>query len=181
VTGRPRQSTIRLVPFGERHLPGFAALLADPAVQRFTRVPAPAPPDFPETWLALYEQGRRDGTREALAIVEGDDEVFAGVALAFDIESDARTAELGYVIAPAARGRGVGTHALALLTDWAFSHLGLLRIELMISVENSASRRVAERCGYVREGVLRSVYVKEGLREDLELWSLLPGDPRTQA
>ena len=35
---------------------------------------------------------------------------------------------------------------------------------------------VAERAGYVKEGVLRSLYVKEGLREDHELWSCLSTD-----
>ena len=48
----------------------------------------------------------------------------------------------------------------------------------MISVENQASKVVAERAGYVREGVLRSLYVKEGLREDHELWSRLSSDDR---
>jgi len=51
------------------------------------------------------------------------------------------------------------------------------RLELRISVDNVASKRVAERCGYTRDGVLRSLYVKEGLREDTEVWSRLPGDP----
>jgi len=90
---------------------------------------------------------------------------------------EAATAELGYVVASAARGRGVATAALGLLTDWALEELGAERLELRISVDNVASKRVAERCGYVRDGVLRSLYVKEGLREDTEVWSRLPGDP----
>ena len=48
----------------------------------------------------------------------------------------------------------------------------------MISVDNEASKLVAERAGYLKEGVLRSVYVKPGVREDHELWSCLPSDPR---
>jgi RimJ/RimL family protein N-acetyltransferase len=96
--------------------------------------------------------------------------------MAFGIEAEARSGELGYVVAPAARGRGVATTALRLLTEWGFEERGLLRLELMISVENAASKVVAERAGYVKEGVLRSLYVKEGLREDHELWSCLPSD-----
>ena len=84
-------------------------------------------------------------------------------------------------MAPAARGRGVGTKALRLLTEWAFGERGLLRLELMISIDNQASKIVAERAGYVREGVLRSLYVKEGVREDHELWSCLPSDGWRQA
>jgi RimJ/RimL family protein N-acetyltransferase len=166
---------MRLEPLAERHLPGFAAILADDDVLRFTRVPVPVPPGFEHTWLQAYEQGRGDGTREAFAIVEG--EAFLGLALAPRIDRETRTAELGYVVSPTARGRGVATEALRLLTDWSFSALGALRLELLINVENEASKRVAERCGYQREGVLRSLHVKQGLRGDTEIWSRLPTDP----
>jgi RimJ/RimL family protein N-acetyltransferase len=166
---------VRLVQFAERHLPAFERMLDDPDVKRFTRLPVPAPPGFPRTWLGRYEQGRRDGSSEAFAIVDDADE-FLGCAMAFGIEADEGTAELGYVVAPSARGRGVATEALRLLTDWGFTERGLLRIELLISVDNLASIRVAERAGYVKEGVLRSLYVKDGRREDHELWSCLPGD-----
>jgi RimJ/RimL family protein N-acetyltransferase len=168
--------TVRLEPFGRSHLAEAAALTEDPDVLRFTRVPEPVPPEFATTWLAAYEAGRRDGTREAFAIVDGDG-VFLGMAVAPRIDRPALTAELGYVVARAARGRGVATRALALLTDWAFREQGLLRAELLISVDNDASKRVAERCGYVREGVLRSLHVKQDRREDTELWARLPGDP----
>jgi RimJ/RimL family protein N-acetyltransferase len=36
---------------------------------------------------------------------------------------------------------------------------------------------VAERCGYVHEGTLRSSHLKQGIRIDAELWSRLPADP----
>ena len=100
------------------------------------------------------------------------------MALAPVVEREAATAELGYIVARAARGRGVATAALDLLTDWALLELGLQRLELRISVGNTASKRVAERCGYVREGVLRSVYLKRGVREDIEVWSRLASDVR---
>ena len=166
---------VRLVQFAERHLPAFEGMLDDPDVQRFTRLPVPAPPGFPRTWLARYEQGRCDGTSEAFAI-EDDAGEFLGCVMAFGIEEEARTGELGYLVAAGARGRGVGTAALRLLTEWGFTERGLVRLELMISVGNEASKLVAERAGYVREGVLRSLYVKEGVREDHELWSCLPSD-----
>jgi RimJ/RimL family protein N-acetyltransferase len=80
------------------------------------------------------------------------------------------------VVAPEARGRGVARRALELLTDWTFSELGVERIELRIAADNPASSRVAERAGYVREGVLRSVHFKEGIRTDQEIWSRLRSD-----
>jgi RimJ/RimL family protein N-acetyltransferase len=165
---------IELEPLAPEHLPGVEAMLDDPDIVRFTRIPVPAPRGFAQAWLERYEQARRDGTREAFAIV--DDGEFLGVALAASIEPEARQCELGYMVARAARGRGVATEALHLLTDWAFG-LGMLRAELHISVGNEASKRVAERNGYRLEGVLRSLWFKGDQREDSEIWSRLPSDP----
>ena len=167
---------IRLELLSDSHAAAVADLVEDADTQRFTRIPVPPPADFARTWIEAYERGRSDGSREGFAIV-GDDGTFLGLALAVRIEREAAEVELGYVVAPAARGRGVASEALRLLTDWAFEELAAQRIELVISVDNPASRRVAERCGYVCEGVLRSVYVKPGVRDDAELWSRLPTDP----
>jgi RimJ/RimL family protein N-acetyltransferase len=167
--------THRLVPLSVEHLAAAQRMVEDPAVRRFTRVPDPPPPDFAQTWYAAYERGRDDGSREAFAIVDADGG-FLGLALAPSIDRAARTAELGYVVAPEARGRGVATAGLRLLTEWAFRELGAERLELLISVENPASKRVARHCGYTYEGTLRSVHVREGLRENTEIWSRLPGD-----
>ena len=170
-------ASVRLTPFDPSHLAAFAALADDPDVQRFTRFPASPPANFAQTWLRRYEEGRRDGTREAFALLDPAAGEFLGIGVAPRIDQPGRTAELGYLVAPAARGRGVATEALRLLTAWGFSEVGALRLELLISVENAASKRVAQRCGYVREGVLRSAHFKDGLREDTEVWSRLPTDP----
>jgi len=168
--------SIRLEPLGAEHVADVEAMLGDPDLLRFTRIPEPVPPGFASAWLERYEEGRRDGSREAFAIVGGEGE-FLGIAMAPRIDRESQTAELGYVVAPVTRGRGVATEALRRLTAWAFEELGMLRLELMISVENPASKKVAERCGYVFEGVLRSLYFKPGLREDTEIWSRLATDP----
>ena len=167
---------IRLEQLGESHEAALAPVVEDPDVQRFTRIPVPVPRDFARAWIDAYDRGRREGTREGFAILD-DGGTFLGLALAVRIERDAAEVELGNLVAPAARSRGIATEALRLLTAWAFEELAAERIELIISIDNPASRRVAERCGYVLEGVLRSVYVKPGVRDDVELWSRLPTDP----
>jgi len=168
--------SIRLEPLNESHLAAVAAMLADPDVLRFTRVPDPTPPDFAREWLQLYEAGRENGTREGFAAVGGDGR-FLGVALAFDIDRAEGELELGYIVSPEARGRGAGTAILRALTDWAFAEAGAARIRLVIDVENPASLRVAERSGYVREGVMRSTYFKNGQRIDAVLMSRIASDP----
>lgn len=165
---------MRLELLEGRHVGAVSALLDDPEVLRFTRVPEPPPPSFPHDWIDRYTRARRDGTAEAFAAVD-DDGSFVGLALAPSIDREAAEMELGYIVAPAARGRGVASWMLRALTDWAFAE-GAQRLVLIINVENTISERVAARCGYTREGVMRSIHLKQGIRTDAALWSRLPSD-----
>ena len=170
------ESAIRLEPFGPDYIDEIRPWLDDPDVLRFTRIPDPQPPKFLEGWLRSYEDGRRSGTREAFWVIAFDG-ALVGLAVVPRIETETRTAELGYVVAPGARGRGIATAALGLLTAWAFSERGMVRLELLIGIGNDASKRVAANCGYTFEGVLRSLYFKQGRHEDTEIWSRLASDP----
>jgi RimJ/RimL family protein N-acetyltransferase len=167
---------VTLEPFGAQHVPEVTAMLGDPDLLRFTRVPQPPPPGFARDWLTRYEDGRAEGTREAFAAV-GEHGRLLGLALVPEIDAAAQEAELGYVVAPGARGRGVATAMLEELTRWAFEERGLLRVHLVIDVANPASEAVARRCGYVHEGTLRNTFVKSGApRADVSVWSRLASD-----
>lgn len=168
--------SIRVVRFEPHHLHRFEAMLDDPDIVRFTPMPAPVPEGFGPVWLGRYESGRADGTREAFAIVD-DDEDLLGIAVAPAINPTARETELGYLVAPWARRRGVATAALTWLTAWAFEECGMLRAYLRINVGNAGSVAVARRCGYTYEGTLRSTWLKDEQRVDTEVWSRLPSDP----
>jgi len=89
---------------------------------------------------------------------------------------DERRCEIGYWLAPWARGRGAATRAVALLAPWALRELGLARVALHTTPDNEPSQRVAERAGFTREGVLRSYEERDGRRLDVLLFSLLPAD-----
>jgi RimJ/RimL family protein N-acetyltransferase len=91
-----------------------------------------------------------------------------------------RRSGMGYWLAEHARGRGIATHAVRLLAAWAFDVLRLERLEVMIHPENIASQRVAERCGFQREGLLRSHMLKQKTdeRRDSLVYGLLPDDFR---
>jgi RimJ/RimL family protein N-acetyltransferase len=170
---------MRLELFADEHLPSLDALFADPLSLRFTRIPEPAPPGYGRLWLDMYEEARRDGSREAFAAVD-DDGTFLGLALAPEFDRKAREVELGYIVVPDARGRGVATAMLRALTAWAFEQ-GALRATLIIGVDNPVSQHVAERCGYVLEGVMRSIHFKGEQRTDAGLWSRLPSDDEAAA
>ena len=146
---------IQLAPLAAEHAPAMDELARDDDVARFTRVPEPVPEGFGERWVERYTRGRDEGTNAAFAIVEAESGGVLGFIGLVKLDLETQEAEAGYIVASHARGRGVATRALRLLTSWAFVELPLERIELLIDVENPASEVVAQRCGYTREGVLR--------------------------
>jgi len=90
---------------------------------------------------------------------------------------DYQTAEVSYYVAAAARGRGLATRTVLLLARWAFDELGIQRLELRAHPDNEPSIRVAERAGFMREGVERASRAwPDGTRFDSVLFSLLPKD-----
>ena len=161
-------AAVTIVRFGQEHLEPFRALAADPLVLRFTRFPDPLPEGFAESWLARYEAGRAAGTMEGFAILAGG--VFAGIAVVPEIDRARNAAELGYAVSPEARGRGVATAALELLTQWAFNEAGIERAELQIGAANEASKHVARACDYRYLHTEPHVRVKPGRIEDSAHW-----------
>ena len=164
---------IRLEPLTAAHAEAMDTLARDQDVARFTRVPEPVPDGFAARWVERYTRGRDERTNDGFAIVDAESGDFLGFMALVNLNLETQEAEAGYIVASHARGRGVATRGLRLLTDWAFGELPLERIELFIDVENSPSEIVAQRCGYTREGVLRWTYLKPGLRSDTIVYSKL--------
>ena len=75
-------------------------------------------------------------------------------------------------------GRGFVTEAVHLLVDYLFGAKKEHRIHLVIVGENGASRRIAEKCGFVLEGTVRGAFFNDGRNQDVLLYSLLRTDPR---
>jgi RimJ/RimL family protein N-acetyltransferase len=150
-------------------------MVEDAAVVRFTRVPADADETFVRGWIKRYEDGLDDGSRAGFAI-RGNDGAFLGFAALVELDLERREAEIGYMVDPVARGRGIASRAVELLTCWSFEELGLIRVELRIDVENPASERVARKSGYRQDGVLRNVHFKADARCDVGVWSRLSHD-----
>jgi RimJ/RimL family protein N-acetyltransferase len=162
-----------LEPLEQRHaLPLLAIIEGDDDVVRFTRVPPNADESFVRGWIRRYENGWEDGTCAGFAVVDRAGNVLGFTSLG-DLDLPAAEAELGYMVDRRARGRGIATRSVELLTRWSFDELGLERIELMIQPENTSSQRVAERTGYELEGVLRSKHIRDGRRGDFGVWSQL--------
>ncbi|GAA2054911.1 GNAT family protein [Catenulispora yoronensis] len=90
---------------------------------------------------------------------------------AFDAESG--VCEIGVWTEPAGQGRGLVSAAVRHLLDYALIARGLTRAEWHCSPANERSWAVAKRMGMTVEGVLRSAYVVNGERQDVQVWSVL--------
>jgi RimJ/RimL family protein N-acetyltransferase len=103
--------------------------------------------------------GPRPGQWVQLAI-DDIDGTFIG-DLAVYIDTDIRTAMIGYSIHPAYQGRGYATEAAGALIDRLFDRLHVHRVAATLDPENLASARVLERLGFRYEGrALKAAYVR---------------------
>jgi len=130
-----------------RHRPedaeGIYEQCQDPDMMRFTTIPVPYGRSDVDWFLAHVAAGWAEGSLAAFAIeVEGR---FAG-STDLRLQKSA-WAEVGFGLAPWARGRGVMTRALRLLLEWGFTELALDGVQWRAVVGNETSRRVAQKCG----------------------------------
>jgi ribosomal-protein-alanine N-acetyltransferase len=89
------------------------------------------------------------------------------------------TAEMGYWLAEPYWGKGIMTDAVQFLTTWAFRELKLHRLSAEPYATNTASHRVLEKAGFIRESVLRSSVFKDGKILDQFIYSQI-GNVGTQ-
>jgi ribosomal-protein-serine acetyltransferase len=89
------------------------------------------------------------------------------------IDSLNRRTEIGYWLDERHQGRGIVTRATARLTDYAFKEQDCNRVILQCAVGNLKSRAVAERLGFVKEGILREAEWLYDHYVDLVVYSML--------
>ncbi len=161
---------------------GIVEACNDPDVVRWTTVPTPpggyARSDA-EEFLELVAQGWTSG--EALNWVvevarDGQPQFAGGVTLTARGDGEV---ELGFLLHPAARGRGVMSSAVRLVRDYAFDVLGVEVIRWRAVVGNWGSRRVAAAAGFVFDGTVRRTLVHRGSRLDGWVATITRDDPRT--
>jgi RimJ/RimL family protein N-acetyltransferase len=165
-------------PWGEDgDLEALVEACNDPAIASFLDlIPQPYTRRDAAAYLDLCRHGWRDGSMTNFAIVvEGPAVGSVGVRTA---ELEPGVAEVGYWVAAPARGKGVCTRAVRLVSQWVLERPGMARLQLRADEQNVASNRVAQNAGFTREGVLRSSHYNRRLdrRVDFVMYSLLPSD-----
>lgn len=79
---------------------------------------------------------------------------FIGICSIFDLKKGRDSGEIGYWIDPKFSGHGFMSEAVTAVSD-AFFKMGCHRIQIVANIKNTASCKVAEKCGFEREGVIR--------------------------
>ncbi|MER6027745.1 GNAT family N-acetyltransferase [Streptomyces sp. NPDC001851] len=168
---------LRLRPYRDSDVPVLVANGNDPDTLRFmSGNPGVITTETMRSWVgSSASRARRNPDRLGYAVADpAGDELLAGAVI--HVTRRRSSAELGFWVAPAARGRGVATTLTRALTDVCFAR-GLHRVEMFIRGENVRSQRVALAAGFRREGELRSVLPGAGSeRHSATLWSRLPAD-----
>jgi ribosomal-protein-alanine N-acetyltransferase len=149
--------------------PRYQAWLADPDINRYLETrfrpqPLPSIRQFVETMLASPHD-------YLFAIVESGSGLHVGNLKVGPINPHHLFADLSYFIGEKDRhGRGYAREAIALACGFAFTRLGLHRLQASLYAGNVASARALEAAGFAREGTFTAqVRTREGTWED-RLW-----------
>lgn len=152
----------------EEDIPAMVEAHRDPLMRRWLRHPVTTREQARQV-VEARRADARSGKGFSFAILEMPDDgkasrLAGGVSLrrreAGTPGVRTPTAEVGYWVAAHARGRGVAPRALNAVCEWAFGTIGdpsLERLELIHSVGNRASCRVAEKTGFALSAVLPPV------------------------
>ena len=114
-------------------------------------------------WVAIWLEGR-----------------MVGGLLFFGLDRMVNSTEIGYWLAANATGRGVMGRAISAMLEFVFGELKINRLVLHADVRNQASRSVAERLGFVLEGIERQSWLLHGEYTDNALYAMLAEDWRTK-
>jgi len=151
-------STITLVPYGVTLRAGVLAAANDERITQFMtdQFPYPYTEEDADNWIAKCEA--EDPPRAFAILIDGT--VGGGVGCEPMADIRTGTAEVGWWVAPRWWGRGVATAAVRRYIAYCFEDLDLHRIEAGVFLSNPASARVAEKAGFVLEGIGRDAYLK---------------------
>ena len=147
---------------------------SDPEVTRYLTWAPHVSPDATrellEDWTAKYE----DPTYYNW-VIELDGAQIGNVSV---VRFDERSlhAELGYCMGKRWWNKGIMTEAVREVTRFLFGEVGFHKLKIRHLVKNPGSGRVAQKCGFTREGILLEEYLSDGEFMDIAVYGKLKSD-----
>ncbi len=150
----------------------------DPLIPLITTVPDSGSPIDVDAYLRRQNERVTTGAGFSFAIADCETDDALGQIGLWKMEISSGLASIGYWIAPQFRRRGYARAALQTLTNWAVELDDVERLHLFVEPWNEGSWRVAEACGFVREGLLRAWEKVGDVRKDMYAYSVIQTDKR---
>lgn len=146
----------------------FYEILNNPHFIYFTAKPKSIVEE--KKWIKGNPQRRKNNSAWNYAILS-DGKLIGGIGIKINFHRQF-IGEIGYFLDEAYWGQGITTKAVKLAEKEGFCKLGLMRIEILMEPKNKASERVAVKCGYKKEGLLKkSVVGAGGQKKDALLYA----------
>lgn len=146
----------------------------DEAIVQWLEFPNPFLPEYMSDLVDFFKKDQEDGNG-CWWIIEEDGIVQGQIWFSRQNWKN-KTAHIGYLAFPAARGKGMVPYLVKELSEIALLEYKMSRVEIRCHVENVSSARVAEKAGYKYEGVLRKALVQRGVAYDIKIFSLTHED-----
>lgn len=159
---------VALRPINAGDLPAWFGYLSQPAVFEHTSWDVKSPAD-----LSHYASGEAPTPSSLLrlAIALRSTNELVGTAGFHTVSPQHRTAEMAYDLSPAYWGKGIATAICGSLVEWAHRHADIVRVQATTLASNERSQRVLQRCGFDREGLLRSYRMVRGQPADFWMFA----------
>ncbi len=150
--------------------------IADPEIARNTfAIPFPYTEAHAQWWVDHCAEHARDPAVR-FAIREPTGYLVGAIGIVGNLPLGERRAEFGYWLAKSYRGWGFMPRVIEVFANPAFARLGVHRLFATPYRFNSASHRALEKASFQREGMLRSLYRKDGRDLDAVLYARLSSD-----
>jgi RimJ/RimL family protein N-acetyltransferase len=175
----PTLTAKRLIlrPFNTSDAPAVERLAGAREVANTTlTIPHPYPVGGGAEWIATHadEWDRREALTLAICSQAAPGDLLGAISLHFSTTH--LHGEIGYWIALSDWGKGYATEAARTLTTYAFTTLGLHRVQGRHFIRNPASGRVMQKLGMQLEGIHRDAFMRWGQFEDVAMYAILEPD-----
>lgn len=174
-----RGRRVHLRAIEARDIDALFEVFGDPMAMRFWS----GPPWTDRSQAADLLETDKDALAEGEAVrfgVATDAGPIVGCVSLHAFHADCRRAEVGFALARRVWGAGYASEGVALAIDHAFGTMDLHRLEADTDPRNTASIRLLERLGFLREGTLRERWIVGDEVSDTAMFGLLAREWRAR-
>ncbi|MFZ4059465.1 MAG: GNAT family N-acetyltransferase [Ferruginibacter sp.] len=154
-----KSGDIVLRTLNESDAPKMAELANNIKVARNLRDGFPYPYTLKDAEIFIEKYGKTHPMN--IFAIEYQGEYAGNISLMPGTDVYRKSAEIGYFIGEAFWNKGIVSTAVNLITEYGFKFLDIVRIHCGIFEYNTASQRVLEKCGFVKEGIFKKAVFKE--------------------